>query len=48
MITRKLLDRISDALDWYEGTDGSEREDAAKEMYEILSEIYEDYQPGKR
>lgn len=39
-MTAKLLKRIDNALDWYEGTDGSEREDAADEMYNILLLIY--------
>lgn len=37
---KKMLKRISDALDWYEGTDGSERERAAGELYNILVDIY--------
>lgn len=39
-MTNKLKKRISDAIDWYEGTDGSEREDAANEMYNILIDIF--------
>lgn len=40
-MSNDLFERIEQALDWYEGTDGSEREDAAEEMYNILIEITE-------
>lgn len=38
---KKLLKKISYVLDWYEGTDGCEREEAANEMYNLLSYIEE-------
>lgn len=39
-MTKKELKRISNVLDWYEGTDGSEREQPCYEMYVILTGIY--------
>ena len=39
-MTRKDLERIAYVLDWYEGTDGCEREQPADQMYYILTEIY--------
>lgn len=41
-MTDEELRRISNVLDWYEGTDGSEREQAAYEIYVILKDIYND------
>ena len=48
MIEEKDLKRIADALDWYEATDGSEREDAANEMYNVLTDIYNQFSPCTR
>lgn len=39
-MTKEMKNRIHNALAWYEGTDGSERENAANEMYDILLDIY--------
>ena len=46
-MTKKELNQISEVLEWYEGTDGSERERAADEMYEILAGIYDKLIEGK-
>ena len=34
------LNHIAEVLDWYEGTDGCEREEPCYEMYVILSNLY--------
>ena len=47
-MTKKELDHLSEVLDWYEGTDGSEREQASGEMYSILTGIYNRLIQGKR
>lgn len=39
-MTEKELKHISEVLDWYAGTDGSEREEPSFEMYVILTDIY--------
>ncbi len=39
-MTKEQIKHISDVLDWYEGTDGCEREQPAYEMYIILTDIY--------
>lgn len=39
-MTDKELKHIAEVLDWYEGTDGCEREQPADEMYRILTNIY--------
>lgn len=39
-MTKQMLKRIDYAIDWYQGTDGSEREHAADEMCDILIELY--------
>ena len=39
-MNKKELQHISDVLDWYEGTDGCEREQPCYEMYVILTDIY--------
>lgn len=38
--SKKGVKRIENALEWYEGTDGSERENASDEMYKILLNLY--------
>lgn len=35
-----LKEKIKYALEWYANTDGSEREQAADNMFKLLSEIY--------
>lgn len=35
-----LKEKIKYALEWYSGTDGAEREEAADNMFELLVEIY--------
>ena len=37
---KKDLNQIEHALEWYEGTDGSEREEASEGMYKILLNLY--------
>lgn len=37
---KEELKQIQDVLQWYEWTDGCEREGAANEMYKILRKIY--------
>ena len=39
-MTKKQIQHIADVLDWYEGTDGCEREQPCYEMYVILTDIY--------
>lgn len=39
-LTIEELKKIGHALDWYEGTDGSEREQASDAMYQLLIGIY--------
>lgn len=38
--SKKDVKRIENALEWYEGTDGSERENASYAMYKILLNLY--------
>ena len=40
LFSKKELQHISEVLDWYDGTDGSEREEASEAMYVILKDIY--------
>ena len=40
LFSKKELEHISEVLDWYEGTDGCEREEPCYEMYVILSSLY--------
>ena len=37
---KKDFKRIENALEWYEDTDGSGRENASHEMYKILLNLY--------
>lgn len=39
-MTNTELNHIAEVLDWYEGTDGCEREKPCYEMYVILTDIY--------
>lgn len=38
--SKKEFKRIEKVLEWYEGADGSERENASGEMYKILLNLY--------
>lgn len=40
LFTKKEIQHISDILDWYEGTDGCEREEPCYQMYVILTNLY--------
>ena len=47
-MTKKELQHISDVLDWYDGTDGCEREEPCFEMYVILTDIYNKLIKGEK